>query len=87
MCCIFRQVGHLIARRLADEQYNAARIQPKAMLAEHLEEFEELWTWVTNQWRADLSDAEQETFTKLETETQRDLFRILGRIFEHDKRR
>ncbi len=55
----------------------AARVQPKATLAEHLEEFEELWIWVTKQWRADLSDAEQETFAKLETETQRDLFRIL----------
>ena len=77
VCCIFRQVGHLVARRLADEQYNAARFQPKATLAEHLEEFEELWNWMTNQWRADLSDAEQKTFAKFKTETQRDLFRIL----------
>jgi hypothetical protein len=75
--CIFRQVGHEVARLIADIQYRAARFQPKATLAEHLEEFEELWTWVTSQWRTDLSDAEQETFSKLETETQRDLFRIL----------
>jgi hypothetical protein len=81
--CIFRQVGHEVARLIADIQYRAARFQPKAMLAEHLEEFEELWTWVTNQWRTDLSDAERETFSKLETETQRDLFRILKNFARH----
>ena len=75
--CIFRQVGHLVARRIADAQYQAARFQPKATLAEHLEEFEELWSWMTDQWRAELSDAEQEIFANLETETERDLFRIL----------
>jgi hypothetical protein len=75
--CIFRQVGHPVARRLADAQYNAARFQPNATLAEHLEEFEELWKWVTDQWHGELSDAEQKAFSKLETETERDLFRIL----------
>ena len=74
---IFRQVGHRVARVFADAQYQAARVQPKATLADHLEEFEELWNWVTNRWWGDLSDAEQEIFSKLETETQRDLFRIL----------
>jgi hypothetical protein len=77
VCCIFRQVGHQVARRLASAQFEAARVQPKATLAEHLEEFEELWKWTTNQWRADLPDIELKTFSKLETETQRDLFRIL----------
>ena len=60
--CIFRQVGHQVARRIADAQYQAARFQPKATLAEHLEEFEELWKWMTDQWRAELSDVEQEIF-------------------------
>ena len=77
VCCIFRQVGHLVARRLADEQYNAARFQPKATLAEHLEEFEELWSWTTKQWRAELFDAEEGIFSNLGTETEQDLFRIL----------
>ena len=75
--CIFRQVGHPVARRLADAQYNAARFQPNATLAEHLEEFEELWRWVTEQWHDELSDAEQKAFSKLEIETEWDLFRIL----------
>jgi hypothetical protein len=75
--CVFRRVGHPVARQLADAQYNAARFQPNATLAEHLEEFEELWRWVTDQWHGELSDAEQKASSKLETETERDLFRIL----------
>jgi hypothetical protein len=75
--CIFRQVGHSVGRANADAQYRAARVQPKATLAEHLEEFEELWSWITDRWRAELSHAEQEIFWELRTETERDLFRIL----------
>jgi hypothetical protein len=75
--CCFRQVGHGVARLIADAQYIEARVQPRATLAEHLEEFEELWTWTGDQWLADLSDAEREIFSKLEIEIERDLFRIL----------
>src|SRR5262249_11131652 len=74
---IFRHVSHQVARRIADAQYQAARVQPKATLAEHLEEFEELWKWMTDQWRVELSDVERETFALLRTETERDLFKIL----------
>jgi len=74
---IFRQVGHGVARANADAQYQAARVQPKAILAEHLEEFEQLWSWTTEQWRAELSDAEREIFACLGSEIERDLFRIL----------
>ena len=55
-----------------------------------LEEFEELWNWMTDQWRAELSDTEQETFALLGTETERDLFRILrnfARYAAHKKQR
>jgi hypothetical protein len=74
---MFRQVGHSVGRILADGQYQAARVQPKATLAEHLEEFEELWSWTTKQWRGELFDVEEEIFSHLATETERDLFRIL----------
>jgi hypothetical protein len=80
--CIFRQVSHPVCRRIADAQYRAARIQPKATLAEHLEEFEELWSWMTHQWRIGLSDLEREAFALLGTEIECDLFRIL-RNFAH----
>jgi hypothetical protein len=75
--CVFRQVGHSVARILADRQYQSARVQPTATLAEHLEEFEELWSWTTKQWRGELFDVEEEIFSDLATETERDLFRIL----------
>jgi hypothetical protein len=78
----FRQVGHRVARSIADAQYRAARVQPKATLAEHLEEFEELWNWMTDQWRADFSDVERQRFALLGTEIECDLFRIL-RNFAH----
>jgi len=75
--CIFRQVGHSAGRAIANAQYLAARFQPNATLAEHLEEFEELWRWVTDQWHGELSDPEQQAFSNIKTETERDLFRIL----------
>jgi hypothetical protein len=75
--CIFRQVSQPVGRRIADLQYQSARVQPKATLDEHLEEFEQLWSWMTTQWRAELSGAEQEIFIMLRTQTERDLFRIL----------
>jgi hypothetical protein len=74
---IFRQVSHGVARSIADEQYQAARVQPRATLAEHLEEFEELWRWMTNQWRVELSNCEREICARFGTEIERDLFRIL----------
>jgi hypothetical protein len=75
--CVFRQVSHQVGRRIANAQYEAARVQPKATLAEHLEEFEELWNWMTDQWRAELSDVERQRFALLGTEIECDLFRIL----------
>jgi hypothetical protein len=74
---IFRQVGYPVGRRIADSQYQSARVQPKATLAEHLKEFEELWKWVAAQWNAELSDVERKIFLKLDSESKRDLFRIL----------
>jgi hypothetical protein len=75
--CVFRQVGHSVARVLADRQYQGARIQPVATLAEHLDEFEELWNWTASQWRGELSDRERKIFAVLGTEIERDFFRIL----------
>jgi hypothetical protein len=38
---------------------------------------------MVEQWRAELSASEQEIFAKLETETERDLFRILKNFARH----
>jgi len=42
---VLRQVGCPVARWNAERQYLGSRIQPRATLAEHLEEFDELWKW------------------------------------------
>jgi len=74
---IFRQVGREVSRRNAEAQYNEASPTPRATLAEHLEEFGDLWTWTAKQWYAQLSDAERERFDALGTETERDTYRII----------
>jgi len=81
--CIFRQVSYQIARRLVDAQYQAALVQPQATLAEHSEEFEELWNWMMNQWQAELSPFQREVFARLETELACDLFRILRNFAQY----
>src|SRR4029453_15164286 len=72
--CFFRHGSQPVGCRIADSQYQAARVQPKATLAEDLEEFEQLWSWMTTQWRAELSDAEEEIFFMLGTQIKRHLF-------------
>jgi len=52
---ISRQAGYRIARRNAEAQCLAARVQPKATLSEHLEEFDSLWEWNLRHWRGELS--------------------------------
>jgi hypothetical protein len=81
--CVFRQVGHPIARELADKQYQAAPVQPQGTLAEHLEEFEELWNWTAKQWQNELLDLERKIFAAFITETEQDLFRILRNFGRH----
>ena len=81
--CMFRQVGYRVARVNADVQYLGAKFQPNATLAEHLEEFEELWKWMTNQWQGELSEREQEIFATLGAESKRDLFRILKNFAQY----
>ena len=73
----FRQVGRAVASRNAEAQHNEASPSPNATLAEHLTEFGELWNWTAQQWSPELSGAEREAFDPLNTETQRDLFRIV----------
>jgi hypothetical protein len=66
-----------VARRNAEAQYNEATPRPRATLFEHLDEFEELWAWTSQQWQTELSKAERQTFDALRTEIERDVFRIV----------
>jgi DNA-binding MarR family transcriptional regulator len=74
---VFRQVGREVARLNAEAQFVAAIPKPRATLAEHLHEFEELWTWTSQQWERELSEAERQTLDALRTENERDAFRII----------
>jgi hypothetical protein len=78
---VFHQVGHAVARRLAEDQFRTATVRPKATQPEHMASFEQLWTGLASNWAAALSPAEREVFTRLETENERDAFRIV-RSFE-----
>lgn len=74
---VFYQIGHAVARRLAEIQFRAATVKPKATEGEHLESFEKLWSGLNGTWTATLSTAEREILMRLETENQRDAFRIV----------
>jgi hypothetical protein len=74
---IFRQAGHDVARRNADAQFHASRVPTKAILAEHLEEFEELWAWMEKQWWEELPEPEKARFEAFTSSTERELFRLL----------
>lgn len=80
---VYRQVGYEVARRNADAQYQRASFQPKATLAEHLEEFDELWEWTAQQWQSERSEKENEWLERLRTDVERDLFRILLNFSRH----
>jgi hypothetical protein len=73
----FHQTGYTVARRLAEAQFRTKTAPTKASEAEHLESFEKHWTGLAEKWNATLSAAEREIFTRLETENERDAFRIV----------
>jgi hypothetical protein len=81
--CIFRQVAHQVAFRNAEAQYIQAKPRPDAGLADHLAEFEELWRWMQTQWIRELTPIEQERFSALGSEVERNLFRILRNFAEY----
>ena len=74
---VFYQVGRGMAQRLAAEQFLIKTVATKASETEHMVSFEKLWQGMADKWTASLSTAEREIFARLETENERDGFRIL----------
>jgi hypothetical protein len=74
---VFHQVGRDMAQRLAQAQFRSKTVATKASEAEHLESFDKLWAGLAEKWAATLSATEREIFTRLETENERDAFRIV----------
>jgi len=74
---VFHQVGRDVAQRLATAQFRGKTAATKADETGHMESFEKLWTGLADRWTATLTAAEREIFTRLETENERDAFRIV----------
>ena len=74
---IFHQVGRSTARRLAELQFRSKTVATNATEAEHMASFEKLWSGMAEQWGASLSEAEREAFKRLETDNERDAYRII----------
>jgi hypothetical protein len=74
---LFYQVGHTTARTLAEAQYRAKTVPTNASEGEHLASFEKLWVGLTERWAAELTETEREALARLETENERDGFRII----------
>jgi hypothetical protein len=74
---IFHQVGRDMAQRLGSAQFRTKTAATKADEAEHMASFEKLWAGLAEKWAATLSAKEREIFTRLETENERDAFRIV----------
>ena len=75
---IFRQVGHEVARRNAELQYNEKTVPTEGTFSEHLQEFDELWGWWEAQWLTELTESEREKFgVLLADSTDRQAFRII----------
>jgi hypothetical protein len=74
---VFYQVGKDVAQTLAATQFRTKTAATKADETEHLASFEKLWAGLAEKWTASLSTAEREIFTRLETENERDAFRIV----------
>jgi hypothetical protein len=74
---VFHQVGREVARLLAVAQFRTKTATTTADESEHMASFEKLWAGLAENWAASLSAAEREIFTRLETENERDAFRIV----------
>jgi DNA polymerase III epsilon subunit-like protein len=80
---VFHQVGHSVARRLAELQFRTNRAATKADETEHMASFENLWLGLAEKWSASLTAEEWEIFRRLEAENERDAFRII-RSYTHE---
>ena len=74
---VFHQVGCEVARRLAAAQFQAKTVATAASESEHMASFETLWAGLVEKWKPTLSSPEREIFKQLDTENERDAFRIV----------
>ena len=73
----FHQFGVTVARQTAQAQFQRKVVSTEATEQEHMASFENLWEGLVEIWKASLSTTEREYFNRLETENERDAFRIV----------
>lgn len=74
---VFHQVGHATARRLAETQFSQKTVATRATESEHLKSFEALWQGLAAEWVSSLAAAERGIYDQLQSENERDAFRII----------
>jgi hypothetical protein len=74
---IFNQAGISVARQLVQAQFQRKAVATEASEQQHMDSFETLWAGLAENWRSNLSENERQIFTRLETENERDAFRIV----------
>jgi hypothetical protein len=74
---VFHQVGRAMARALAETQFATKTVETNATVDEHLASFEALWSGLNERWLASLNSKERSAYLSLDTDNQRDAFRIL----------
>ena len=72
----FYQTGCRIARRIAELQHLKANPSTVASLDEHLREFDEAWSGMGRLWCGKLSAAERKKFDRLDSDNDREAFKI-----------
>jgi hypothetical protein len=73
----FHQFGITVARVTAQAQFQRKDVPTEATEQEHMASFEILWAGLVESWMANLTATERESFNRLETENERDAFRIV----------
>ena len=74
---VFNQVGGSAARWLAQSQFQRKSVSTEASEQEHMASFESLWSGLMESWKSTLSATERQFLTRLETDNERDAFRIV----------
>ena len=74
---IFNQVGGAMARWIVLAQFRHKTVSTEATEQKHMASFEELWAGLATRWRDTISKNERDKFVQLETDNERDAFRII----------
>jgi len=73
----FHQFGVTVARLTAQAQFQRKSVSTEASEQDHMASFENLWAGLVEIWKSSLSAAERQFFSRLETDNERDAFRIV----------